>query len=76
MAIMDREQLVRLDLDTSNNLIGRVAVHIGIIGSGMICARDIWLGVIPDGVIKIIIAAITCWGVRVPHKKTSWPRGG
>ena len=56
MATLDREHLVRLDLDTRNNLIGRETVHIGTSDSAIISPRDILRGAILNGAVKIIIA--------------------
>lgn len=56
LALMDREHLVRLDLDTRGQLIGRETVHIGTADTTVISARDILRGAILNGAVKIIIA--------------------
>ena len=56
MALLDREHLVRLDLDTRNNIIGRETVHIGTSDTTIISAKDILRGAILNGAAKIIIA--------------------
>lgn len=56
IALFDREHLIRLDLDTRNNLIGRETVHIGTSDTTVISAKDILRGAILNGASKIIIA--------------------
>jgi DNA repair protein RadC len=55
LALLDREHLVRLDLDTRNHLIGRETVHIGTADSAVVSAATILRGAILAGATKIIM---------------------
>ena len=68
MALLDREHLVRLDLDTRNHLIGRETVHIGTTDTTVISAKDILRGAILNGAAKIIIAHNHPSGDPTPSK--------
>lgn len=55
LARYDRERLVRLDLDTRNQLIGEEVVSIGITDAAMISPREVFRGALLNGATHIIL---------------------
>lgn len=72
MAMLDREHLVRLDLDARNNLIGRETVHIGSADSAVISAATILRGAIINGAVKFLIVHNHPSGDSSPSKEDVW----
>jgi len=69
MVNLDREHLVRLDLDARCNLIGRETVHIGTADSAVISPREVLRGAILNGAINIIILHNHPSGESSPSKE-------
>ncbi|NOG53108.1 MAG: JAB domain-containing protein [Planctomycetes bacterium] len=51
----DREHLVRLDLDNANRLIGEETVAIGTANMALMSPREIFMGALLNGAVRIII---------------------
>jgi len=55
LAKYDREYLLRLDLDNRSRIIGEETVSIGTAGAAMFSPREVFIGALLNGAVRIII---------------------
>ena len=55
LAKYDREHLLRLDLDNRNRIIGEETVSIGTASAAMVNPREVFIGALLNGAVRIIV---------------------